>query len=167
MTLETLEKYVIDAERAFEEQLYLEGKSHLEEALALEPGYGKAHNHMGWLYLFHLKEYEKAERHLKLALKYSPNYSAPYIHMSHLLFDTGRLDEHENLMIRALDVPGVQKSFAYNEFGRLNEVRGNYRIATRYYGKAIRWSLDDQEIQVFKDNIRRVRSKRWMFMFSF
>ncbi|NET09192.1 MAG: O-linked GlcNAc transferase, partial [Symploca sp. SIO2B6] len=145
MTLRILEQCMLDAERAFEEQLYLEGKGYLEEALAEEPTYGKAHNHLGWLYLYHLNDLDKAERHLKLALKYTNSYKAPYIHMSTLLFDQGRFDECELILAQAEQVPGVEKSFIFNEYGRLNEVKGQYRSAIKSYKDAIKWSLNDHE----------------------
>lgn len=160
-----LEQFILDAERAFEEQLFLEGKGYLEEALAEEPTYGKAHNHLGWLYLYHLNDLDRAERHLKLALKYTTNYKAPYIHMSTLLFDMGRFDECEQMLVQADHMPGVEKSFIHNEYGRLNEVKGLYRAAIRSYKDAIRWSLSEHEIAVAKDNIKRCRNKRWFFMF--
>ena len=165
MTLRILEQCMLDAERAFEERLYLEGKGYLEEALAEEPTYGKAHNHLGWLYLYHLNDLDKAERHLKLALKYTNSYKAPYIHMSTLLFDQGRFDEYELILAQAEQVPGVEKSFIFNEYGRLNEVKGQYRSAIKSYKDAIKWSLNDHEIAIAKDNIKRCRNKRWIFMF--
>ena len=165
MTMQMLEQWMLDAERAFEQQLFVEGKGYLEDALAEEPTYGKAHNHLGWLYLYHLNDLEKAETHLKLALKYAPNYGAPYIHMSHLLFDMARLEDHKEMLDQAAKVAGVEKSFLFNEYGRNFEVQGNYKAAIRSYKEAIRWSLNDQEITIAKDNIKRCRDKRWFFMF--
>ena len=47
MSLQNYEQYVLDAEKAFEQGLYLEGKAYLDNASAEEPTYGKAHNHLG------------------------------------------------------------------------------------------------------------------------
>jgi tetratricopeptide (TPR) repeat protein len=164
MKFQVLEQYVLDAEKAFEQELYLDGKGYLESALFEEPTYGKAHNHLGWLYLFHLNDFEKAERHLKLALKYSPKYSATYTHMLFLLFETNRLEEHENLIEKALRVPGVKKTFLYNEKGRANEVQGKYTQAIKWYRKAIRWSMEEYEISTIRENMTRARRKRWLFL---
>jgi len=165
MTLQILEQYVLDAESAFEQQEYLQGRELLERALEEEPTYGKAHNHLGWLYLFQLNEFEKAETHLKLALKYAAGYSAPYKHMSSLLFDAKRLDEHEKLLQEARKVAGITNSFIYNDLGRNEEVRGRYRHAIKQYKLGIRWSMDQEEIIVLKENIRRCRDKKWLFLF--
>ena len=69
-----LENYILRAESAFEKNEYLEGMNFSENALGIEPTYAKAHNHMGWFYLYPLEDWSKAEKHLKLALKYDANY---------------------------------------------------------------------------------------------
>lgn len=162
MSFKTYESYVLDAEKAFEQGLYLEGKAYLDNAIAEEPTYGKAHNHLGWFYLFHEGDYEKAEVHLKLALKYAKQYSAPYIHMILLLFEVERLDEHEKLIAKAMYVPGVKKSFLYNEVGRNKEITGKIFQAIRFYRKAIRWSMDEEEIRMIRQNLGRAKGKWWM-----
>jgi tetratricopeptide (TPR) repeat protein len=160
-----LERYIQNAEMAFEQKDYLEGMRLLEEALTIEPHYGKAHNHMGWLYLFQIIDWAKAETHFRLALKHMPTYSAAYIHMSHMLFENGRFEELTELLEKAITVGGVQKSFIYNEYGRMFEVNGKLRKAVKFYKNAVRWTFNDQELNVYKDNIRRCRDKRWILMF--
>jgi tetratricopeptide (TPR) repeat protein len=164
MSLQNYELYVLDAEKAFEQGLYQEGKAYLDNALAEEPTYGKAHNHLGWYYMVLLGDYEKAEVHLRLALKYAKQYSAPYIHMILLLFEAERMDEHEKLIAKAMYVPGVKKSFLYNEVGRNKEVTGKILQAIKFYRKAIRWSMDEEEINVIRQNLGRAKNKRWLFL---
>ena len=164
---QTLEKYLLDAERAFADQEYLQGKELLQDALAYEPTYGKAHNHLGWLYLYHLKDYEKAESHLRLALKYCPGYGATYQNMSTVLFEAKRLEEHKQLLLEAKDVYGISNSFIFNELGRNSEVSGNYREALKWYRLGVRWSVDEQELMILKENISRCRSKKWYFLIHF
>ncbi len=160
-----LERYIQNAEKAFEQNDYLEGMRFLEEVLTMEPYFGKAHNHMGWLYLYQLNDWSKAEMHLNLALKYAADYQAPYIHMSHMLFEKGKFQELGELLNRASTVGGVQKSFIFNQFGRIHEVDGKLRKAVKLYKDAVRWAFNDQELSVYKDNIRRCRDKRWILMF--
>jgi len=164
MKFQELEQFVLDAEKAFEQGFYLEGKAYLESALTEEPTYGKAHNHLGWLYLVRLDDIEKAERHLKLALKYSQTYSAPYIHLIGLLFETKRLEEHGYLIAEAMKVPGISKTFLYAEKGKAFEVKGKYTQAIKWYRKAIRWSMEESEITAVRNYMRRAKSKRWLFL---
>jgi len=160
MTAYALDNYILNAESAFERQDWLEGESYLLEALVEEPCFGKAHNHLGWLYLNHLRDLEKAERHLNLAMKYSPKYSAVYIHMTHFLFEAKRFDEQLKLLEMAKTIPGIDFAFIYNEFGRIEEVRGKSRKAVRHYKAALRCSMSDHEMQIIKSNLRRCRAKR-------
>ncbi|MEC7754035.1 MULTISPECIES: O-linked GlcNAc transferase [Roseivirga] len=164
MTAYALENYILDAESAFERQEWLEGESYLLAALVEEPCFGKAHNHLGWLYLNHLRDLEKAERHLKLAMKYSPNYSAVYIHMTHFLFDAKRFEEQRNILEKAKTIPGVDFAFIYNELGRIEEVHGKSRKAVKHYKAALKWSLNDHEMQVIRTNIKRCRAKRLILL---
>ena len=120
---------------------------------------------MGWLYLFQINDWEKAEMHLKLALKYAAEYSAPYLHMSHILFEKRRFDEFYKLLDKASAIGGIQKSFIFNEYGRMNEVKGKLRKAVKNYKKAILWTFNDHDLNIYKDNIRRCRDKRWILMF--
>lgn len=162
MTTRVLQQYILDAEKAFERHEWLEGRDLLHEALEMEPVFAKAHNHLGWLYLYYLIDYNLSEMHLKLALKYAPGYHAPYLHMAQLLFDTGKWEELERLLNKAMGISGVQKSFIYNDLGRLHEVKGEYRKAITNYKLAIRYSFDTKEIDTFRDNIKRSRNKRWV-----
>jgi tetratricopeptide (TPR) repeat protein len=164
MKFQELEQYVLDAEKAFEQGHYLEGKAFLESALAEEPTYGKAHNHLGWLYLARLDDFEKAERHLRLALKYSQKYSAPYIHLISLLFELKRMEEHERMIAEAMKVPGMSMSFLYSEKGKAFEVKGKYTEAIKWYRKAIRWSMEESEINAIRNYMKRAKSKRWLFL---
>ena len=160
-----LHNYILKAENAFENNEYLEGMHFLEDALGIEPTYARAHNHMGWLYLYPLEDWSKAEKHLKLALKYDVNFGGTYFHMAHFLFENAHFEELTELLQKALTIGQVAKSFIYNEFGRMNEVSGNLKTAIRYYKMAIKWCLDDRELNTIKDNIRRVRRKRWDLIF--
>jgi tetratricopeptide (TPR) repeat protein len=160
-----LERYIQQAEQAFDQNEHLEGMRLLEEALFIDPKFAKAHNHMGWLYLHKLKDWTKAELHLNYALKFAPDLSFSYYHMAHILFEKARFGELEALLKKAMTVGGVQKSFIYNEYGRMHEVGGKLAKAVKFYKSAIRWSFEEQELITVKDNIRRCRDKRWMLWF--
>ena len=84
--------------------------------------------------------------------------------MTYLLFEAKRLEEHENLVARAMKVAGVKKSFLYNERGRGYEVQGKYTLAIKWYRKAIRWSMEEYEISTIRQNMNRARRKRWLFL---
>lgn len=164
MTAQALEQFIVDAENAFERQEWLEGENYLRLALQEEPTHGKAHNHMGWLHLNHLESYDLAEMHLKLAMKYTRNYSAPYVHMAQLLFDSNRFEEHGEILRKAQKLPGINFAMIHNDLGRAEEVHGRIRKAIQAYKTALRWCLNDHELEVIKANIRRCKTKRWLLI---
>jgi Tfp pilus assembly protein PilF len=160
-----LENYIQMAEKAFDSNDYAQGMKYLEEVLMLEPHYGKAHNHMGWLYIYSMKDWGKAETHLNLAMKYAPNYAPVYLHMSHILFEQGRFYDLEKLLEKANQTGGVQKTFIWGMLAKIKEVNGQYREAIKLTKKAIRWSLDDQEFKNLREDIKRCRKKRLAQLF--
>jgi tetratricopeptide (TPR) repeat protein len=98
-------------------------------------------------------------------MKYAPAYSAPYMHMTYLLFEKGKFDELVQLLEKALTIGGVQKSLIYNKYGRMYEVSKKFRKAVKYYKIAIRWAFNEQDLNLYKDNIRRCREKRLVLWF--
>ncbi|MDH5602894.1 MAG: O-linked GlcNAc transferase [Cyclobacteriaceae bacterium] len=162
MTAQLLQQYILHAEEAFDRQEWLEAEQILKEALAEEPTFGMAHNHLGWLYIYYLCDYSLAEMHLRLALKYAPRHRAPYLHMAHVLFESGNLKELEALLLVAESVTAVPRSFLHAHHAKINEVSGRYQKAIARYKLAIRWSTDETEIATLRSDIKRCRKKQWM-----
>jgi tetratricopeptide (TPR) repeat protein len=158
-----IEELFLEADKALDEGNLAEGKKLLEEILREEPSYGKAHNHLGWLYKTRFQDYNTAETHYKLALKFDPDYSATYLNYAYLLRDSGRLDELEQILTRALNINAPNKCGIYDEFGSLYELRGQYKQAIKYYKKAIQHCLNDKILEELKGHIKRCRKKRSMF----
>jgi len=165
MTAQLLRRYILDAEEAIDRQEWLEAEQILKEALEEEPVFGMAHNHLGWLYMYHLDDYGLAEMHLRLALKYAPKHRAPYIHMAQALLEKGDLKGLEALLLAAENVPAVTKSFLYAQHGKCFEIKGRLGKAVRTYKRALQHSLDEHEITSLRNDIKRCRKKRWLLMF--
>ena len=162
MTMQLLEQYMLEADRAFALEDYVRGKSLVEEALALEPDYGEAHNYLGWLYLYHLSDLEKAEEHLKLAIRYKPSCRGAYVHLSTMFTDQGHLEELQILLPKALAVRGINRVALLVDWGRMQESLGNYQPAVRHYKAAMKASMSNSEQDGLRDHIRRCRRKRWI-----
>jgi tetratricopeptide (TPR) repeat protein len=155
-----VEEWFLDADRAFEEGNLAEGKRMLEDILREEPSFGKAHNHLGWLYKTKYMDFRQAEKHFKLALKFEPEYPATYLNYAYLLRDLGRLNDLEELLSRALKMESTIKFKVYDEYGSLHELRGNYTKAIHYYKLAISLCLNDSAIAELRNHIKRCRKKR-------
>jgi hypothetical protein len=160
-----LENYIQKAEKAFESNDFVKGMEYLEEALMSDPHFGKAHNHMGWLYIYHLKDWTKAEKHLGMAMRYTPGYAPVYIHLSGMLLEQGRFEDLEKLLEKAQGVGGVQKAFVYNTKARIQEIKGRYKKAIALNKQAVKWCLNDQELNNLKAEIKRCRKKRQIKLF--
>lgn len=135
--------------------------AHLLEAILIEaPDFGKAHNHMGWLYETKFKNYTKAEEHYKLALKFSPDYPAGYYNYAYLLSTLRRYEELGKLLGDALTVPGISYATIYNEYGLLNEAQGKYDDAIHYFRLYIQNLYDIKNIESASESIKRCERKK-------
>lgn len=162
MDILAVERFVKNAEAAFDKNEYLEGLAILEEALAIDPNSSKVHNHMGWVYLYHVNDLQRAEKHLSYALGCENVFGPAYIHKSYLLFNKGKYAELEALLQKAFDHGGVERAFVFVELGKVHEVCGRFRKAIKCYKKAVNHTFDDKELMTLKEGIHRCRQKRWI-----
>ncbi len=132
----------------------------LEGIIAEAPDYGKAYNHLGWVFETKLKDIRVAETMYKQCLAYNPDYPPVYLNLSIALSTLGKYDEVEALLKKALEVPGVEKSAIYNEYGILFELRQEYNAAIEKYKDAIRFSLSDVNVDTYSKSMNRCRTKR-------
>ena len=72
--LTKLEELLDQANLDIKEGRYDEATNKLEKILDIDPNFGKAYNHLGYLYEVKFKEYEKGETLYKLCLEKSPMY---------------------------------------------------------------------------------------------
>ena len=142
-----------------------EAVSLLESIIAQAPDFGKAYNHLGWIYETKLKDYPRAETNYRQCLAYTPDYPPVYLNLAISLSTQGKYDEEEALLLKALEVPGIEKASIYNEFGILYELRQDYNRATQNLRQAIRFSLSDTNVETYMKSIERCRSKRELFGF--
>ncbi len=71
-----LEEQFLMADGLISENRLSEAAKLLENILLDAPDFGKAHNHMGWLFETKFKNLQRAEEHYRLALKFNPhNYT--------------------------------------------------------------------------------------------
>jgi tetratricopeptide (TPR) repeat protein len=124
------------------------------------PDFGKAWNHLGYIYEISYRDLAKAEEMYRKCLDLSPEYPAIYLNYSILLSGQGRLDELEELLYKALEVPGINRSKVYNEFGIMREIQGDYEKAIDGYKSAVQFSFVDADLVAYKKSILRVREKQ-------
>jgi Tfp pilus assembly protein PilF len=155
-----LEEKFLTADKLISENKLSEAARLLEEILEEAPDYGKAHNHMGWLFETKFKNLLRAEEHYRLAIKFSPEYTAAYYNYSYLLSALRKYDELEKLLATAIKVSGINYATVYNEYGLLREAQGNLDDAIHYYKLHIKNSFDSKAIETAAESIKRCERKK-------
>lgn len=135
-------------------------RSVLNQIIGEYPDYGRAHNHLGWLYEHRLRYFDKAEEHYKAALRFSPDYPASGINYAYFLNVQNRYNELEDHLKKAMNIKGVSQAFVYNELGSVYEMQSKYTDAITLYKKAIQHSLNDENIKSYESSISRVEKKK-------
>lgn len=154
-----LDKLFFEADQDIKDGLIAEAFDKLVYIIEQETEYGKAYNHLGWIYETKYKNYAKAEECYRLSLKYAPSYSAVYLNYAILLSTLERFDELKSHLEGALEVRGVNKSKIWNEFGIMSELQGKYQEAIDAYKKGIQYSLVNDDIERYKKSIDRCKHK--------
>ena len=144
-----------EAEGLIKERQVAQAVSLLEAIIEEQPDYGKAHNHLAWLYEHEYKEFSRSEKHYKAALSFSPTYPSTYLNYCHLLSRLGKLDKLEKLLAKAKQIIGIKQSEVYHEYGILNEMKGDYLSAANYYQEAILNSLNNPDIAIYQAALER------------
>lgn len=155
-----LEEKFIEADNLIKDNYIADATRVLNEILAEAPDFGKAHNHLGWIFETKIKDYVKAAEHYKYALKFSPEYAASYYNYAILLSTTRNYDELEKLLNDALKITGINFATIYNEFAIMYEAKGNYEEAIKNYKLYIQNSYDNKMIETAADSIKRCERKK-------
>ena len=155
-----LEEKFLTADKLISENKLSDAAKLLEEILEEAPDYGKAHNHMGWLFETKFKNLARAEEHYRLALKFSPDYTAAYYNYCYLLSSLRKFDELEKVLEHAIRVSGISYATIYNEYGLLREMQGLLDDAIHYFKLHIRNSFDNKSIDTAAESIKRCERKK-------
>ena len=163
--IEWMEGYMADAERLITDNRVDEGLTILQNLLYDEPGYGSLHNHLGWAYMYHTPDSEKAELHFTMAMRFDASYAPPYLHLGNLYNRTGRYTAAIEQFTRGLSAVGANRVALYEGLALAHEMRKEFRAAIKSYKEAIAGSAG-MEFNHLREGIKRCRSKRWVMLFD-
>ncbi|TAE69931.1 MAG: hypothetical protein EAZ85_12410 [Bacteroidetes bacterium] len=155
-----LDRLFFRADNEIKDGLIAEAFDTLTYIIEQDTEYGKAYNHLGWLYETKYKDYKRAEECYRLSLKYSPDYLAIYLNYAILLSTIEKFDELESLLNRALTVPGINKAKIWNEHAIMREIQGRYQEAITSYKQAIMNSLNNDDIASYEQSMQRSQKKQ-------
>ncbi|MFZ4785702.1 MAG: hypothetical protein ACOYLH_09505 [Flavobacteriales bacterium] len=154
-----LDDLFFEADTLIKEKKITEAISLLEAILVEAPDYGRAYNHLGWIFETQYRDFIKAEDMYKRCIALDPNYTPIYLNTSILLSTLGKYDEQKELLAKALTVPGIDKPGMYNEMAIACEMQGQFDEAIENYKTAIRLSLVDANIDTYMASIERCKKK--------
>lgn len=149
-----------EADQLIKEKRFPDAIQKLEAILVEAPDYGKAYNHLAWIYETQYRDYARAEEYYRKCIAYTPEYTPVYGNLSITLSTLNKLDEQEKLLNQALLVPGIDKPTIFNEFGIMFEMKGEFDKAIDNYKKAIMSTLSDANMEIYSKSIERCKKKR-------
>jgi Tfp pilus assembly protein PilF len=153
------EEMFIEADRLLNEGVVMEAVEKLGQILKRNPRFGKAYNHLGWVYETKYKDMARAEEYYKAAMQFAPNYNAAYLNYSYFLSNQGRFDELKTHLDKVSQLAGIAKDTVFNEYAIMYEMQGDPHTATDYYQKAAMITLDTVKLDKYKESIDRCRKK--------
>ena len=153
------EELFAQADKLLNEGVVLEAVEKLSQIIKRNPRFGKAYNHLGWVYETKYKNNVRAEEYYKAAMQYAPHYNASYLNYTYFLSNLGRFDELKAHLDKISNVTGIAKDTIYNEYGIMYEMQGNPQAAMDYYQKAAIVTLDSIKLDKYKEGIERCQKK--------
>lgn len=157
---EGIELVISLAEDEVYEGNYERARSMLDGLLYEEPGYPKIHETLAWMYHFYKNNEELATRHYELVIYFDPENEDAYDSLTDLLISKKKFDKVDELMDRALKSEKIEKSFIYENKGKIRERNGQFKEAIAFYRKALLSCMNNDDMKDYRQNIRRCRFKQ-------
>jgi len=156
-------EYLDTVQKLWNEDEYGEARKVLQSILREEPGFGKAHAYAGWDAQYQLEDNELARIHYEFAFKFDPSDSYLYEHYAELL-----IEEKDEQGMKVLFEEGgnhvkVDKASLYNDYGRVLEIAGKNKDASRYYKEGMKFTMSYFMLQTLRANRKRARFKHRFF----
>ncbi len=153
------ENLFFEADQLIDDNKIVEAKELLLDILSEFPDYGRAHNHLGWMYQVKFTDHTKAKKHLELAMKYAPNYHAGFSNYSYLLIDMNMYDEMIEFGNKMRNNKVADKSTIYDKMAQAYELKGNLMQAYKFYKLAVQETLNNKTLENIYASINRIKNK--------
>jgi tetratricopeptide (TPR) repeat protein len=132
----------------------------LNEITEKDPGFGRAYNHLGFIYETKYQDFKKADEYYRMSLEKAPDYLPGYYNYAVLLSTLKRYDELKSHLEKALEKPGINKGSIFTEFGIMYEAQGEYDKAIEMFKEAIKNLFDSKIIETTVGSINRCKQKK-------
>lgn len=155
-----LENDFDEADRLINENYIEEAKTLLLSILDRDVTFGKAHNHLGWIYITKENDEVNAERHYKLAMQYTPSYPASYLNYAYLLSRFTRFEELHKQLQLCDTIPDINKTSLAREWGYYYEDTRQFDKAIAKFKEQVLEEYDLNQIEKIEDSIKRCKLKK-------
>lgn len=154
-----LERWFIAADELIMEGQVPEAKEALYEILRVEPGYGKAHAHLGWIFTHVIVDLEKAQEHYELALKFTVGFPVLFTNFAIFLLEANRYTDVVEKTLEFEKVIGADIAFLMCLRANALEVLGRRKESMRLYKEAKNKALGTEFIHQVNTHIDRLHLK--------
>ncbi|MFB9844740.1 tetratricopeptide repeat protein [Mucilaginibacter ginsenosidivorans] len=132
----------------------------LNEIVAAEPLYARAHYQLGKLYYYEVKDYQAAGYHFKTCAELEPSFPDVYADYLHLLVFLGMGRQVQLVKEKALTVAGVDVAYIHYLAGLHAEKQKDWDAAINSYHEAYLQALSKYEKDTAEECILRVKAKK-------
>ncbi|MFN8698414.1 MAG: tetratricopeptide repeat protein [Flavobacteriales bacterium] len=132
----------------------------MESALFENPDVALLHNNIGWAYLHHLEDPERAFVHLEYAAKIDPRLVSVRIHIATYWNHKGLYRLAETELRAALEGENPDRPYLLYLIARNYELMTEWNLATRTYKEALMETTVEWQFGEITNGLRRVRKKR-------
>ncbi len=153
------ENLFFEADQLIDDNKIVEAKEILIDLLSDFPDYGRAHNHLGWLYSVKFNNYPRAKYHLELAIKFSPDYQGVYANYAYLLVEMNLYDDMIHFGNNAIAKNVADPATIYNKMAQSFELKGELMEAFNFYKLAIKGAINNQFLDELYAAVNRVKGK--------
>lgn len=153
------EEMFAQADRILSDGGIMDAVEKLTQIVRRNPRFGKAYNHLGWIYDIKYKNAERAEEYYKAAMQHAPHYNPAYLNYAYFLSSLGRFEELKQHLDRISQIPGIPKDTIASEYAMMYEMQGNLQEAMEHYQKAAIFTLDGGKLDKYKESIARCKKK--------
>jgi tetratricopeptide (TPR) repeat protein len=148
-----------EADRLIESNQIVEATALLNRLVGLHPHFGRAFNHLGYIYETRFRDQVKAEEYYKEGMRLSPDYPALYLNYAILLANQQRFEELEIILDVAMQCPGINLPKVLHERGMMYETQGRYDEAQEVYLDAFQKAFLDADIELIEASMDRLQRK--------
>jgi len=132
----------------------------LNEIIANDPLYARAHYQLGKIYYYEISDYQAAGYHFKSCAELEPQFPDVYYHYLRLLVFLNMEKQFRLVSEKALFVPGVNYASVYNLIGLFAEKKREWADAIEAYRNALLDATCKDEKDNIQESIERVKEKK-------